>query len=235
MDILAPIWIYPVYLLAIMHTNAFCWRNAAQLAHQALVGWVILLSCTNLLCLRGVLRLPQLGSSSPGLRGLQPWVRNINLKSCFLSIFKQSMKLRVENLTKWPPAINPAQSAVCYRLCKELFFGLKNPFQYLSSKDCTSQKDFLFIWLGSSFLWEKNLWLIQAILKCQYTLSNAWSTSVSLQGIDRTSDINEYRCVNMCTHSVMVQTWWHEALNKCAMTNNKSIFNVAINYYISSI
>lgn len=33
----------------------------------------------------------------------------------------------------------------------------------------------------------------------------------------------------------MVQTWWHEALNKYAMKNNKSIFNVAINYYMSSI
>lgn len=110
--------------------------------------------------LSGVLRLPQLASSSPGLWKLQPWVWSLNLKSCFLAIFKQSMKLKVENLTKWPPATNPAQWVVYCRLCKELFFTLKNPFQYFSSKDCTSQRDFLFICLGSSFLWEKNLWLI---------------------------------------------------------------------------
>lgn len=103
-----------------------------------------------------------------------------------------------------------------------------------SSKGCTSQRDLLFIWLGSSFLWEKNLWLIQAIPKCQFVLSNAWSTSVSIQENDKTSYISEHWCVNMCTYTrVIVKTWWYEASNKCAMERNKSILNTERNYYRS--
>lgn len=124
LDILAPISNCPVYLLAIKHTYSLCWRNAAQLAHQALVEWLMQLSCLSLLCLRGVLGLSQLASSSPGLWRLQPWVWSLSLKSCLFAI-KQSMKLWVETQNHTPPAINPAQWVVYYRLCKKLFFRLK--------------------------------------------------------------------------------------------------------------
>lgn len=120
-------------------------------------GMVILLICLNLLCLRGVLGLSQLAPSSPGLWRLQPWVWSPNLKSCFLDIFKQFIKLRVETQNYLQP------SAQLSELCttgfaKNCSLGLKNDFQYFSSKDCTSQKDFLLIWLGSSiFGGEKSL------------------------------------------------------------------------------
>ena len=42
-------------------------------------------------------------------------------------------------------------------------------------------------------------------------------------------------CEHVHTHRVVVETWWHEALNKCAMEKNKSIFNMERNYYGSCI
>lgn len=39
----------------------------------------------------------------------------------------------------------------------------------------------------------------------------------------------------MHTHRVTLETWWHEALNKCSMEKNKSIFNTERNYYRSCI
>lgn len=116
------------------------------------------------------------------------------------------MKPRVEKSHKPTSSYQPIQWAVYYKLYKELFFRVKNKVHALScpcisSKSCMSQRNILFIWLGFSFLWEENLWLIQAIPKCQYMLSNAWSTSVPIQGTDRTPGINEYWRVNMCTHT----------------------------------
>lgn len=104
----------------------------------------------------------------------------------------------------------PIWWVVYYEHCKELLFRVKNKVHALSclcisSKSCMSQRDILFIWLRFSFLWEKNLSLTQAIPKCQYMLSIAWSTSVSIQGIDRTSSIDEYWHANMCTHT---ERWW---------------------------
>lgn len=125
--VLAPIWIWPVCLLAIMHTNAFCWRNAAwtitSSGFSGMGDTIKLSQLAILLCLRDALRWLQLTLSSAGLWRLQPWVWCFYLNSCFLATFKQSMKRRVENLTNQPPAINPSRWAV--RLCKQLFFRVR--------------------------------------------------------------------------------------------------------------
>lgn len=178
-----------------------------QLAHEAVLEWAILWSYLNQwFCSACAVRAQAPPAYLIISRALKVAAMDMgfNPKSCFLATFKRSMKPRVENLTNQPPAVNPSWWAVFYRLRRELFLRAKKgpcSFPSLFQQQRLHITEGPFVYLAGLFLLLGEKSLIQAIPKCQYVLSNAWPTSVSIQGIDRTSDIHEYWHVNTCTHT----------------------------------